>query len=164
MSLENYDAKLIPYQVAFEVVAQVMMYDLYSKLDQKALSSYAVMGLLNAGASLGTVELSKAVYRLFHDESERDLNTEYFVSPITKGVYDFNLKQSSSGKSKEILDTILRQAPAYSKTNMNLFYTSVAAKSTYGFLNAPPKMNSFLKALYGISQPLAVILKDNDQT
>lgn len=162
----RYDTKLAMYQGLLEIPIQVAMYDIYKKLEPNT-TTYASMALLNAGAWFLNQKLSANVYNSMHSTSPSQ-NTDYYVSFLTEYNYNHlqenkkNIPISEQNEYTRNVDSILRQAPAYTNSVFDLQIGAYVLKSTYGALVKYNQSKSVLGALaYGLTQPLAVVVKDS---
>jgi hypothetical protein len=166
MAIENYDLRLLMYQTLLEVPTQVLAAETYEKLGKGRFSSYLAMTVLGVGSSLACAKLGRGAYQLIHGEKalERQQNTTYYVSPLTEYLVSHNFKGGASltpGQiaAQERSKRLLEDAPAYSKGYMQAAYTSTFGKFAYATA-ASPASHAALKVLYGVSQPLGVVFKD----
>jgi len=166
MAIENYDLRLLVYQTLLEIPAQVLAAETYEKLGKGKFSSYLAMGILGVGASLACAKLGRGAYLLLHGDKalERQPDLTYYVSPLTEYLVTHNFKEGLSLTSSQVValersKRLLEDAPAYSKGYMQAAYTSAFGKLAYSTA-ASPQRNTVLKVLYGVSQPLGVVLKD----
>jgi len=161
----KFDTRLLIYQSLLEIPAQVMMVDTYERLGERDVKSYIAMALLGVGSSIACVKLAGMLYENLHKDSlQGSPDTEYYISPFAAHTYDaefsaYNHSVSSRGGQEHPLSDFLREAPAYSKNYIQLSSAQIAAKCAYGTLQADTK-NPLIALLYGMSQPLGVILKD----
>ena len=161
----RYDTKLLAYQAGLEIPLQVMMYDLYGKL-QPNLTTYTAMGFVNLGLWLANQKLSTALYNATQS-TQHQKDTDYYVSFITEYNYKHlkdqtqNIPIADRSEYLKKLDTIQREAPAFSSSYFNLKLGAYALKSTYGAMLYYSKSKNPIGAIaYGLTQPLAVVLKD----
>jgi hypothetical protein len=161
----RYDTRLIAYQGLLEIPLQVLMYDVYKKLDPN-FTTYATMSLLNLGAWALNHKISTQMYYALHNTAPQK-NTPYYVSFMTE--YNYNHLKNNTDKipisdraeyTKKV-DAILKQAPAYTQRTLDLQMGAYALKSAYGALVKYNQSKNAIGSLaYGLTQPLAVILKD----
>tara|TARA_B100001057_G_scaffold491261_1_gene581119 strand:- start:1118 stop:1630 length:513 start_codon:yes stop_codon:yes gene_type:complete len=168
MAIENYDLRLLMYQTLLEIPAQVLAAETYEKMGKGRFSSYLAMSVLGIGASLACAKLGRGAYQILHGDKalEREPGTPYYVSPLTEYLVTHNFKEGESLTADNISalersKKLLEDAPAYSKGYMQAAYTSVFGKVAYSTA-ASEQSNLFLKVLYGVSQPLGVVLKDQE--
>ena len=144
-----------------EVPTQVLLLDAYQRLGEKNAKSYGIMALLGLGSSLMNKFLAEQIYNRVHTS---DLGGRYFVSPLTAHTYDVAYENyinrvHSESPQEASPDNVLKSANAYSKTYMDIATVSSIAKFTYGTLSSQSS-NPLYALLYGITQPMSVILKD----
>jgi hypothetical protein len=171
MRNETYDLRLLIYQGLVSLPIEVLMLDTYSTLKEKDFKSYLAMGLLNAGSTLACLELGKVLYGLFHDthlENRDVLDVELYASPInfthykyfTKDWRDTDLFKAQGTPKDDKLLQYLDSQPSFTDAYMKAVYGIYGAKVGYG-AGVAPTSNVLGKALYALSQPLAVILRDS---
>jgi len=162
---KRYDTKLLAYQGVLEIPFQVMMYDLYGKLQPNS-STYAAMSILNLGLWTLNQKISAELYNAMHPTSPQK-NIDYYVSFLTEYNYKHlekntvNIPIGDRNDYSKKTNQILVQAPAYSKGYFDGKLGAYALKSAYGTLvNYNKSKNALGSLAYGLSQPLAVILRD----
>ena len=161
-----YDSKLFLYQAVLEIPAQVLMLDLYNNLDNLSKVKYPVMSTVNLGSTLLTLIAAKGIYNAFHNTLSPEPDTQYYISPTSKYLYDKLSQTAINSPSSELdaqskkLDFILDESDAYSESYYNLTYGYLGSKVAYSFFESTKMSNPLIRALYAFSQPLAVILKD----
>lgn len=157
----RYDARLLIYQALLEVPAQVLLLDAYQRLGEKNAKSYGAMALLGLGSSIMSKFLAEQIYSRVH---KPEPGGKYFVSPLTAHTYDIAYENyinrvHSQSSQEPPPDNILKSANAYSKTYMDIATVSSLTKFTYGTLSSESS-NPLYALLYGVTQPMSVILKD----
>jgi len=167
METQKYDIRLLLYQSIAEIPFQVLMLDLFEKMEKRR-ATYAALALVNLGVSIASLKLGRGVYSLFHDaQIPQNPNDRYYVAPTSQYLYTHNKKQVDSIPKEhreeylEFLNRVLAQAPAYSKAYLELQFGAFAAKTAFGagaYLQNSPSPAYAL--LYGLTQPLSVILKE----
>jgi len=169
MRNQTYDARLLLYQGLISLPLEILMLDTYSTLKQKEFKSYLLMGALNIGTTISALELGKILYAYFHETNVENLaskDVDVYISPIRASHYAYftNSKSTSNihlqPKREDKLLQKIQDAPLFTEAYMNLVYTLFGVKVGYG-LGASSSPNIFSKALYALSQPLAVTLKDS---
>lgn len=160
----SYDARLLLYQSLAEIPAQVLMLETYRNIGQKDPKVYGMMALLNLGSYLASVKIGQSIFKTLHS-TEASPETPYFVSLFTEHSYNVsfekyknNVHAGSAGGSDPLAE-YLSSAPAYSKTYMDMAVLSSAAKISYGLVSSESK-NPLYALLYGLTQPLCVMLDD----
>lgn len=162
-----YDSRLFIYQALLEIPAQVLMLDLYDKLDDLSKAKYPIMSTVNLGSSLLTLMAAKALYSTIHSSFIPDKGSRFYISPTSKYLYDKVQDDIINSPSRVIdqkaknLEFILDSSDAYSENYYNLTYGYLGSKFAYSFMESSQIQNPLLRSLYALSQPLSVILKDN---
>ena len=169
MAVENYDLRLLVYQTLLDLPVQVLAAETYEKLGKGRTSAYIAMSLLGIGATLASAKLGRGVYRVLHGENglQAQPNTKYYVSPLTEYLVSHNAKVDSNALTKEKIQSLekslalLKDAPAYSSRYMQTAYSLGLAKVLFATLASPAQIDrSYMRLLYGVTQPLGVVLKD----
>ena len=158
---KRYDARLLIYQALFEVPAQVLLLDAYRQMGKENAKSYSAMALLGIGNTILCKYLAESIYDRIHKSST---DGTYYMSPLTAHTYDvayenYINKVHSENAQSRTPDQVLKSATGYSKTYMDIAAVSSAAKTAYGTLSSRSS-NPLYAVLYGLSQPLCVILED----
>jgi len=165
---EYYDARLLLYSEILNVPLQVLMLDVYNKLGKKNINAYAAMSVLGFGSQVLSAKLGQSIFRGVHKDTlylpkestnyYADLRTRYFYDHIVKGIY------KSSHKKQDILleeaQQILSSAPLFSEGYAQAMWALGAAYVSYKTLSAN-KGNIVYDLIYGLTQPICVVLKDN---
>jgi hypothetical protein len=164
----RYDTKLIAHQAVSELPLQVLMYELYGKLPQTT-SAYVAMGLIGLGSTIVSDKAGEALYRALQEPSAEP-GEDYFVSKRAEWTYNHLVAHSQTQPPQRALelkkraDHVLAQAPAYTETYHRVRWGLFAAKCTAGAMMTYSRTGSLLGAvLYGLTQPLAVIVKDSER-
>ena len=90
----TYDSKLLMYQALLSIPTEVLMLEIYDKIDQKDTNTYAAMSLLNIGSYFATLGLAKAytiLYIKIHLLTRPLL--KIIICPLLRATYTTN-KQS----------------------------------------------------------------------
>ena len=164
----TYDSKLLAYQALLSVPTEVLMLEIYDRIDQKDANTYAVMSLLNIGSYFATLGLAKSIYNAIHKNTSTDktLTENYYLSPFTNYLYNKQTKHNESstifekGKLQDRLNEKIQNEPVYSEKYMQISWLLYAVKTTYATIENPIQ-NPFGKLLYGLTQPTSVVLRDN---
>ena len=166
MKNQKFDIRLLLYQSILELPVQVVMLDIYNRLPPKEAQTYLAMAALNIGSYFGCLRLAQTIYEGIHKNQASKDSTTYYVSPLAEHRYNVAYEnythnvQAGTDPSRTPLDDILENNPAYSKAYMDSSVLAYSAKSTYGALNSP--YQSYIGSiLYGLSQPLCVLLEDS---
>ena len=160
---KTYDARLYLYQALIDLPAQVLMHDMYKRTGTRDVKTYGIMTLVGLGSSLMSLKGGQVIYDTLHKNEQPDANTEYFVSPITEHTYNVNFeryKHNVQPGGQDPLKKYLDNATSYSKGYMDLATTSIFGRAAYGTLSADTS-NLAYALLYGLTQPLCVILEDS---
>lgn len=158
---KRYDARLLIYQAVLEVPAQVLLLDAYRQMGKEDVKSYSAMALLSFGSSTICKYFAEKAYDRIHSHNT---NGTYYMSPIAAHSYDVAYENyinnvHSDAPQGRTPDQILKSATGYSKTYMDIAAVSSAAKLAYGTI-ASGSSNPLKAALYGLTQPMCVILED----
>lgn len=165
MTTNRFDTKLLAYQALLSVPTQVLILDIYDKIEVKDANTYMMMSLLNLGAALGTAAVAKSIYSRIHKDAKYD-NTDFHLSPLSQYIYSrhrADIQEQAlfnQGAQNAKLDEMVEREPAYSTGYMQAVYSTYGAKAAYATLNSP-LANPFAKLLYGLSQPLSIVLRDS---
>jgi len=160
---KTYDVRLYLYQALIDLPVQVLMHDMYKRAGAGDFATYSVMTLVGLGSALMSLKGGQVVYDLLHEDARPDPNTEYFVSPITEHTYDVNFeryKHNVQPGGQDPLKKYLDDATSYSKGYMDLATASIFGRVAYGTISADTR-NPAYALLYGLTQPLCVILEDS---
>lgn len=162
----RYDTKLIAHQAVSELPLQVLMYELYGKLPQTP-SAYVAMGLVGLGSTIIADKAGEALYRSLQEPSATR-GVDYYVSKRSEWTHNHLISDAEKQPHlraqalKKRANDILAQAPAYSSNYHKVRWGLFAAKSTAGALVSYSRTGNLLGAvLYGVTQPLAVIVEDS---
>jgi hypothetical protein len=163
----TYDSQLFAYQALLSIPAEVLMLEIYDRMDQKDNNTYAAMSLLNIGSYFATLGLAKSIYSAIHQNTPIDKAStgNYYLSPFTYYLYGKQTKQNKNsdvfekGKRQDRLNDKVQSEPAYSERYMQIAWLLYAAKTTYATIESPIE-NPLGKLLYGLSQPISVMLRD----
>lgn len=164
---EYYGSKLYFYQGFINLPMQVLMLDIYGKIGEKRFESYLAMSALGLGSYLLSERLAKGLYSTIHKDKVHTPETgvRYYSDLRTKQFYDHTINKISREipKKQDILQEhaleILKQAPAYSEGYTNMWWGALSALTAYKSLSAK-KENIFYDIVYGLTQPICVVLKD----
>lgn len=163
-----YDSQLLAYQAVLSIPMEVLMLEIYDRIEDKDANTYATMSLLNLGSYFATLGLAKSIYNAIHQNSSLDktITGNYYHSPFTSYLYKKQTKHNEDseifekGKLQDQLNDKVQREPVYSEKYMQLLWLLGAAKATYGTIESPIQ-NPIGKLLYGLSQPTSVILRDS---
>ncbi len=164
----TYDSKLIAYQAILSIPTEVLMLEIYDKMVQKDANTYAAISLLNIGSYFATLGVAKSIYNAIHKSTSTDkpLNENYYLSPFTNYLYSKQTKHNESatifekGKLQDRLNEKVQNETAYSEKYMQASWLWYAAKITYATIESPIQ-NPVGKVLYGLTQPLSIVLRDS---
>lgn len=167
MNNNLFDTRLLIYQALLAIPAEVLMLEIYDKIEKKDANTYSVMSLLNLGSYVGSLAIAKGVYHALHkDDAISKDDTVFYLSPLSDYLYASQLKQIEKGEvfekgSKEDkLNERMLKEPRYSEKYMQTAWTLYGLKSAYSTMQSPIE-NPLGKLLYGLTQPLAVTLRDS---
>lgn len=164
----SYDSRLLAYQTLLSIPVEVFMLEIYDRMDQKDINTYAAMSLLNMGSYFATLGVAKTLYSSIHKNEPLDktLAQNHYLSPFSNYLYGKQTKQNQNspitekGKLQDHLNEKIQHEPTYSERYMQTAWLMFAAKTTYATIKSPFQ-NPFGKLLYGLTQPVSVILRDN---
>ena len=167
MEAHKYDIRLLLYQSIVDIPFQILMLDLFEKMEKRP-ATYTALAAINLGTAIASLKLGRGVYNLLHDaQTPQNPNEKYYVAPTSQYLYNHNIKQVDQipkdrrEEYVKFLDKVLAQAPAYSKGYLNVVSGAFAMKAAFGaasYLQKSP--HPVYALLYGLTQPLSVVLKE----
>ena len=133
----TYDSKLLMYQALLSIPTEVLMLEIYDKIDQKDTNTYAAMSLLNIGSYFATLGLAKSIYNSIHKNTSTDktLTENYYLSPFTSYLYHKQTKQNESSaifekeKLQDQLNEKVQNEPIYSEKYMQISWLLACSKN-----------------------------------
>jgi hypothetical protein len=162
-----FDSRLLIYQALLAIPSEVLMLEIYDRIQTKDANTYSVMSLLNLGSYIGSLAIAKGLYHALHKDSPiRKEDHAFYLSPLSEYLYSNQLKRIQKeevfkkGSKEDKLNERMAKEPVYSEKYMQLAWSLYGLKTAYATMNSPVK-NPLGKLLYGLTQPLAVTLKDS---